>query len=401
MEVNPIMKYIPVKEIQLHTEVNFCFNDIIGHDNIKAQINTIVESFIEGNATTKGMIFTGSMGTGKTSMAKAIMNKAITSGIPFVSINCKTDLVYWIKVAYLKYGRCIIFHDEADLLWNPELVKYLDGISPYHNNVLLIFATTNHIERAIVRSNRVDKVFNFGLPSYEERLKYIENHQPIMGEHSDMIARATSGLTISDLSVISRELNGDVTDSRIREVLNKIGGISNNETPDARIIEHHSWRVVGQCFLSYILRGGHKPQEINIKQINPLVYPQQFDNFVTRDEVISLLTSVLAGNIFEQHYCGSMSLLAAGDNDILDKINIVLKTNNMLVCRQLQPDSYYSTISRLIKEINQVVANAIRDYDSTIRTLQFELMKLQVLQEKDITKIIGISIIDSVEVRTN
>ena len=206
-EVSPIMKYVPVKGIKQHYETDVRVDDIIGHENIKLDVSAIVDSFIRGEQTTKGMIFTGNLGSGKTMMAKAIMTRAIQSNIPFVSINSGQDLAYWIKVAHLKYGRCVIFHDEPDLNWNPELLKYLDGATSYHNDILLMFATTNHIDdevRAISRSNRIDKIFNFELPSYEERFKYIQKYLPTMNNHSDMIARSTSGLTFANLSIISR-----------------------------------------------------------------------------------------------------------------------------------------------------------------------------------------------------
>lgn len=410
MDVSPIMKYLPVKSIKQDYETDVMFDDIIGHENIKADVSAIVNSFIQGDQTTKGMIFTGNLGSGKTMMAKAIMTRAIQSNIPFVSINSRQDLTYWIKVAHLNYGRCVIFHDEADLKWNPELLKYLDGATSYHNDVLLVFATTNHIDdevRAISRSNRIDKIFNFELPSYEERLKYIQKYLPTMNNHSDMIARSTSGLTFADLSIISRELKMVIEkdskrysmDTIIRNVVTKLGRVSDNVRPDNRMIQHYSWRVTGYCFLSYILKGGNKPQEINIKQVNPLVYPVEYKKFVTQEEITALLASLLARNIFERHYCGSISSLANSDNNILQDLNRILKHNNMLVYYSILSDgSYDNAILHLIKQLDELIVKVIHDYDSTIKSLQSQLMKLEVLYESDIINVIGIDILNSAKI---
>ena len=112
---------------------------------------------------------------------------------------------------------------------------------------------------------------------------------------------------------------------KIGNVVTKLGRVNDNVKPDNRMIQHYSWRVTGYCFLSYILKGGNKPQEIN-----PLVYPVEYKKFVTQEEITALLASLLARNIFERHYCGSISSLANSDNNILQDLNRILKHNNII-----------------------------------------------------------------------
>jgi len=163
-----------------------------------------------------------------------------------------------------------------------------------------------------------------------------------------------------------------------------------------RLVCLFCWRITGQCFLSYILSNGNKPIQISINEINTFSYPVEYDKFVTRDEIIALLTTVLASNIFERHYCGSVSSLSNNDNKILQIIDGVLRDNNMLTYTSLSShQNYQNAVNTLLGELEYFVVKIIHEHDTIIRKLQSELFKLETLHQIDIINIIGMDTLNS------
>lgn len=83
-------RYIPGGDSEyytIHKKIDVKFEDIYGCDEIKKEIKEELDKFQKGDVQSKGLIFIGEPGNGKTMTAKAISNY---TNIPFYEIYSDT-----------------------------------------------------------------------------------------------------------------------------------------------------------------------------------------------------------------------------------------------------------------------------------------------------------------------
>ena len=174
----------------------FTWDDLILSDKIKTEIQMNLKNLIEyreiykknGLQVKRGLILAGEPGTGKTVLAKILCN---TIDWTFVWVTSK-NLENAKRVAQIvelcrDLSPAILFLEDIDLFGgsresnnNPmllgELLNQLDGIE--ENTDIIVIGSTNNkevLEKALVsRPGRFDKVIDFPLPEYEERLKMLK-----------------------------------------------------------------------------------------------------------------------------------------------------------------------------------------------------------------------------------
>jgi ATP-dependent Zn protease len=191
------------------------FKDIAGGEKIKEELSDLIEYFKDpdkyikaGIRPTRGFLFYGSPGTGKTYIVKALANeigkhnkcKVFRHGgdIPIFIVN-STELVdkylgeseknvkNLFEVART-YQPCIIFFDEIDSIVPNRsnrdanflkgmvntLLQEIDGIKGAQK--IVVIGATNLIENidpAMLRPGRLEKHIKFSLPQKKERIKII------------------------------------------------------------------------------------------------------------------------------------------------------------------------------------------------------------------------------------
>ncbi len=212
------------------------FDDVMGLDSAKQDFKLIINAmtnkeFFKTRNTSipKGYVLSGYPGTGKTMLAKAL---AAECGLPFFHVNA-ADLLIGSVIENInklfdvveKNAPAILFLDEIDaiaqcrsegsslnqLAVNTLLVK-LDGFKSTQYPVFTLAATNypQRLDRALVRSGRLEKNIYCDLPGPDVRKEYIQKHLEtsnckISESELDEVTKMTGRCSIAILSQIIRE----------------------------------------------------------------------------------------------------------------------------------------------------------------------------------------------------
>jgi transitional endoplasmic reticulum ATPase len=215
------------------------WEDVGGLKEIKAALISVVdwpyrypELFDEGRLSpSRGILFTGPSGTGKTLMAKALANK---TGLNFIPISAPILFSKWLgeseKALHEIFKKakqsapCILFFDEIDALvvrrgagsevGAPERVasqffNELDTLSDL-SEVIILGATNRQdlLDPSLMRAGRLDFVLPFPVPDEAARLEILKIHtkdRPLSAEVDlKELAQETAGMAGSDLAYICK-----------------------------------------------------------------------------------------------------------------------------------------------------------------------------------------------------
>ncbi|XP_013773109.1 transitional endoplasmic reticulum ATPase-like [Limulus polyphemus] len=218
---------------------NVTWNDIGGLENVKKELQEMIQYPVEfpdkflkfGMTPSKGVLFYGPPGCGKTLLAKAIANECQAN---FISIKGPELLTMWfgeseanVRDVFDKAraaAPCVLFFDELDSIAKArggsvgdaggaadrvinQILTEMDGMSS-KKNVFIIGATNRPdiIDPAILRPGRLDQLIYIPLPddkSRESILKANLRKSPV-AKDVDLcyIARVTQGFSGADLTEI-------------------------------------------------------------------------------------------------------------------------------------------------------------------------------------------------------
>ncbi|WP_424947614.1 ATP-dependent zinc metalloprotease FtsH [Candidatus Spongiihabitans sp.] len=217
------------------------FADVAGVDEAKEEVAELVE-FLEdpsrfrklGGRIPRGVLMTGSPGTGKTLLAKAIAGEA---KVPFFTISGSDFVEMFVGVGASrvrdmfdqakKHAPCIIFideidavgrqrgaglgggHDEREQTLNQLLVE-MDGFDASEG--VIVIAATNRpdiLDPALLRPGRFDRQVTVPLPDIRGREAILKVHMKKVPLDDDIdpaiIARGTPGFSGADLANMINE----------------------------------------------------------------------------------------------------------------------------------------------------------------------------------------------------
>lgn len=218
---------------------NVTWADIGGLDSIKRELKEMVNFPLEhpemfkkfGMQSSRGVLFYGPPGCGKTLLAKAVANECQAN---FISIKGPELLTMWfgesesnVRDVFDKARQsapCILFFDELDSIAKSrggnigdaggaadrvinQLLTEMDGMGG-KKNVIIIGATNRPdvIDPAIMRPGRLDQLIYVGLPDKASRksvFKAVLRKTPIADDISlDALADATHGYSGADITEI-------------------------------------------------------------------------------------------------------------------------------------------------------------------------------------------------------
>lgn len=217
------------------------FEDVAGVDEAKEEVEELVEFLRDpsrfrklGGRIPRGVLMTGSPGTGKTLLAKAIAGEA---KVPFFTISGSDFVEMFVGVGASrvrdmfdqakKHAPCIIFideidavgrqrgaglgggHDEREQTLNQLLVE-MDGFDVGEG--VIVIAATNRpdvLDPALLRPGRFDRQVAVPLPDIRGREAILKVHMkkvPLADDiDPEIIARGTPGFSGADLANLINE----------------------------------------------------------------------------------------------------------------------------------------------------------------------------------------------------
>jgi transitional endoplasmic reticulum ATPase len=238
------------------------WDDIGGLEDVKRECRELVSYPVEhpekfekfGMSPSRGVLFYGPPGCGKTLMAKAIANECQTN---FISVKGPELLTMWfgeseanVREVFDKARQaapCVLFFDELDSIaqkrgGNPgdsgaadrvmnQLLTEMDGFSS-RQDVFFIGATNRPdiLDNALIRPGRLDQLIYIPMPDYESRLAILRatlRKSPVSSDvNLEYIAAKTDKFSGADLTeicqtacklAIREEIERDTERERLRE----------------------------------------------------------------------------------------------------------------------------------------------------------------------------------------
>lgn len=406
--IEPFCFYLPYgigRYYKVHKNITTKFSDVIGSEEIKDELKAHLKYFTLTKNISKGFLFQGVSGTGKTNMARAVAGE---SNLPFIEIFIndikEVNIPLVFNAVTKKYSPCIIFIDECVSIMNDfsdTFLRKFDGLESI-DNVFLILATTGKVNPAMNRSGRIDKVINFGLPTYNDRL---EMFNKMSFEKASELAQQTTGLTYADLSIIPREIKfleiAQEIDQKeaLPKVINrlKFGRHTSQFKPDEMLSTRLAYHEIGHLLMSYVLKGVVKPNKVTTTPIGKFGGSVTFNTmdliYKTRSEIIKEIVILLASSVFEKYYLGEYSTLCEDDFEKIDKLFKILEDNKMLGYDTSFENRNEQRVD-LLNKCKAFIKDCISKYDVDIKSIYGELIIRETLNEKDIKEILGCNIYD-------
>jgi len=218
---------------------NVTWDDIGGLEGVKSELQEMVQYPIEhpekferfGMSPSRGVLFYGPPGCGKTLLAKAVANECQAN---FISVKGPELLTMWfgesesnVRDVFEKAraaAPCVLFFDELDSIATTrggsagdgggaadrvinQMLTEIDGVGS-KKNVFIIGATNRPdiIDPAILRPGRLDQLLFIPMPDFESRLSVLRatlRKSPVAADVDlEYIATATDKFTGADLTEI-------------------------------------------------------------------------------------------------------------------------------------------------------------------------------------------------------
>ena len=347
------------------------FSDVAGVDEEKAELQEVVdflrnpEKFAKiGAKIPHGILLSGSPGTGKTLLARAVAGEA---NVQFLSISGSDFMEMYVGVGASrvrdlfeqakKIAPAIIFideidavgrkrgsglgggHDEREQTLNQLLVE-MDGFDKTEG--VIVLAATNRpdiLDPALLRPGRFDRQIYVSQPDAKGREAILRVHAKNKKLDASVnlktVAMATSGFTGADLSnllneaaiLAAREERPVLNMDDLNEAMMKIiaGPEKRSRVRLERDLKITAVHEAGHAVAMYHLPTHDPVHQISIiprGRANGLTWtrPTEDSNHLTRNEMYEMIVGLLGGRVAEALLLNDISTGASNDIDRASKL---------------------------------------------------------------------------------
>ena len=422
---------------RLEDNIKVRFADVAGCDEEKEEMAEIIDYLKSprkfaamGARIPKGILLSGSPGTGKTLLAKAVAGEA---NVPFYSISGSDFVEMFVGVGASrvrdmfakakKTAPCMIFideidavgrqrgagmgggHDEREQTLNQLLVE-MDGMSD--NSGIVVIAATNRpdvLDPALLRPGRFDRQITVSLPDLNGRKAILAVHarNKKLADDVDLeaLARRTPGFLGADLENVLneaailtvRENKQIIGLSELDEAIDRVmmGPAKKSRTYDEHTKKLVAYHEAGHAIVGLNLPDGAIVQKITIIPRGSaggynLITPRKEKILNSRKELIDTITSYMGGRTAEEVFFDDITTGAS--NDIQQATRIakdMVKVYGMSELGPIQYDSGEQSIflgrdynspsnasGQVAYEIDQAVRQIIDECHETARKIILE-----------------------------
>ena len=422
---------------RLEDNIKVRFADVAGCDEEKEEMAEIIDYLKSprkfaamGARIPKGILLSGSPGTGKTLLAKAVAGEA---NVPFYSISGSDFVEMFVGVGASrvrdmfakakKTAPCMIFideidavgrqrgagmgggHDEREQTLNQLLVE-MDGMSD--NSGIVVIAATNRpdvLDPALLRPGRFDRQITVSLPDLNGRKAILAVHarNKKLADDVDLeaLARRTPGFSGADLeNVLNEAAIMTVRENKqiigLSELDEAIDRVMMGPAKKSRTYDEHTKKLVAYHEAGHAIVGLNLPDGAIVQKITiiprgsaggyNLITPRKEKILNSRKELIDTITSYMGGRTAEEVFFDDITTGAS--NDIQQATRIakdMVKVYGMSELGPIQYDSGEQSIflgrdynspsnasSQVAYEIDQAVRQIIDECHETARKIILE-----------------------------
>jgi len=407
-------------------QVKVTFNDVAGCEEAKEEVFEVVEFLRDpgkfqklGGKIPRGVLLTGSPGTGKTLLAKAIAGEA---KVPFFSISGSDFVEMFVGVGASrvrdmfeqakKHAPCIIFIDEIDAVGRQrgaglgggndereqtlnQLLVEMDGFEGTEG--VIVIAATNRpdvLDPALLRPGRFDRQVVVPLPDVRGREQILKVHMRKVPLGDDVkpaiLARGTPGFSGADLANLVNEaaLFAARSDKRtvnmeeFEKAKDKImmGAERKSMVMNEKEKENTAFHEAGHAIVGLTVPDHDPVYKVSIiprgRALGITMFLPEEDKYsASKQNLESQISTLFGGRIAEEMTLGKDGVTTGASNDIERATNIA---RNMVtkwgLSEKLGPLSYSEEegevfLGRSVTQTKHVSDDTAHEIDDEIRKI--------------------------------
>lgn len=347
-------------EVNCQEKILIKFSDVAGIESQKKELTEVLD-FLKnpkkykkiGAKISKGILFSGEPGTGKTLLAKALAGEA---GVSFFNMNGSEFEEMFVGLGASRIRKLfkkarknapsVIFIDEIDSIGLKRGEKYnyseqtlnqlLVEMDGFNDDNVIVIAATNREEcpdPALLRPGRFDRKIYIPKPDLHGRESILKIHTKNLTVNCDVdlkaIAAKTAGYSGAELANISNEAaiiavrneHTKVNQTDFDEALRKqlIGVSQNDRIISPKVRELVSYHEAGHALVSLLIGDSSNVIEVSIVsrgKIGGYTMCEGNDddiNYISKEYCIKKISTLLAGRAAEKIALNDISTGAAND----------------------------------------------------------------------------------------